>query len=87
MIVSWQVSCITVVKVVLTDPARAHWACAGLSQYDDMAQESWFCPDCYPTLDDDPNATPQHIPEVQQERCIRPDCILRYVLLQVLLAC
>lgn len=61
------------------NPARAHWACAGLSQHDDMTQESWFCPVCYPTLDNDPNATPQHIPEVQQDRCIRPDCILRYV--------
>jgi hypothetical protein len=73
-------------NVVLTNPSRAHWACAGLSEHDDMTQEPWLCPDCFPTLDD-PDATPPPIPEIQQERCIRPDCILRYALVLVLLAC
>jgi hypothetical protein len=87
MIVPWQVSLNHEMWGYDPNTYRAHWACAGLSQYDDMTQGSWFCPDCYPTLDDDLNATPQHIPEVQQERCIRPDCILRYVLVHISLAC
>ena len=61
-----------------TKTYRAHWACAGLSQYDDMSQEGWACPDCCAILNEDPNATPQPVAQVQQERCIRPDCIRRY---------
>jgi hypothetical protein len=44
-----------------------------------MDKEPWLCPDCFADLDDDPNITPQPIALAQQERCIRPDCIVRYV--------
>ena len=71
---------------------RTHWACAGLSAADKMLNEPWACPDCihirrregeldvpFGDADEAEGQSPVRIMQAQQERCIRPDCIVRWV--------
>ncbi|OCF36561.1 hypothetical protein I316_01811 [Kwoniella heveanensis BCC8398] len=56
---------------------RVHYACAGPLRGKDMNKEPWSCPDCIWILTHAFDDEEVEIPEAQQERCLREDCIYR----------
>ncbi|WVQ98712.1 hypothetical protein IAU59_005843 [Kwoniella sp. CBS 9459] len=56
---------------------RVHYACAGPLRGKDMNKEPWSCPNCVWILSHADDDEEIDIPQAQQERCLREDCIYR----------
>ncbi|ORY33800.1 hypothetical protein BCR39DRAFT_586415 [Naematelia encephala] len=58
---------------IISETQRVHWSCAGLDIDTSYTPETYVCPECSFILATAPYS---NIAFAQQERCVRPDCIL-----------